>query len=140
MTQHIEIDEIFGTASGYVVESSREQVGHYLAEHTEQNLRVAEWVKANCHQVALLKNLNVEEDMRGMGHGNDLLEQFIAEAEDFGADAILLIADSGEIQAEGFDLTSWYEGFEFVQVLATTGGPIMVYPREIGERMKASFE
>jgi N-acetylglutamate synthase-like GNAT family acetyltransferase len=138
--QLIELAEHFGSASGYVVESSRVQVGNYLAEHTEDNLRVADWLKEHCHEVALLKTITVEKTERGQGHGNELLEQFIAEAEDVGADAILLIADSGEVQAEGFDLTSWYEGFDFVQVLATTSGPLMAYPSEIGERLKASFE
>lgn len=138
--QHIELEEYFGSASGYVVDSNRVQVGNYLAEHTDDNVRVADWLKEHCRQVALLKNLNVDEAERGVGHGNELLEQFIAEAEDAGADAILLIADSGEVQAEGFELAGWYEGFDFAQVLDTTGGPLMVYPREIAERMKASFE
>jgi N-acetylglutamate synthase-like GNAT family acetyltransferase len=138
--QLIELVGDFGSASGYVVESNREQVRNYLAKHTEASILLADWLKEHCHHVAFLKSLTVEEMERGQGHGNELLEQFIAEAEDVGADAILLIADSGEVQAEGFDLTSWYESFEFVQVLATTGGPLMVYPREIGERLKASFE
>lgn len=137
---HIDIEEDFGAVSGYVVGSHKVQVRNYLAEYTAENEFVAAWVAQHTTCVALLKNLNVEELKRGKGLGNDLLDRFIAEAEDELADAILLIADSGEIQNEGFSLTQWYERHDFVQVLQTGAGPLMVYPSEVGIALRSSYE
>jgi hypothetical protein len=69
----------------------------------------------------------------------DLLDRFITEAKDELAEAILLIADIGEVQNEGFNLTRWYERHDFVQVLKTGAGPLMVYPAEFGETLRTSL-
>lgn len=136
---HIEIDENYGSASGYVVESTREQVGNYLSEYSEHSEKIADWLKENVQFIGILKNLNVEENKRGNGYGNELLERFLGEAEQEMASAVILISDDGELQADGFVLDRWYEGYGFVSVQPTSAGPFMVYPEEIGERIKSEL-
>ena len=76
--------------------------------------------------VAILDSMHVEEQYRGQGHGNDLLENFINEAASFGAELIILTADAHQEQGEDFDLIKWYEGYGFKTILKTSSGPLMV--------------
>ena len=72
--------------------------------------------------IAFLNNLNVNEDSRGEGNGSYLLDSFIEEA--IVADAILLIADTGETNE--FDLAQWYESRGFHTLVQTASGPLML--------------
>lgn len=71
-----------------------------------------------------IENVNVEEDARGQGVGNQLMDRFFEEA--WNAEAILLIADSGEEQLSGFELVRWYEGYDFEVIGMSGDGPVMV--------------
>lgn len=66
--------------------------------------------------ISFLNNVNIEEDERGKGYGNQLLDWFIDESIDAGAKFIILESDSMESQVEGFDLDRWYidHGFEII--------------------------
>ena len=76
--------------------------------------------------VAIMKNAFVPEEQRGQGIGAQLVEQFINEASDAGASSVILLADLGEIQLEGFDLVKWYEGYGF-EIIGkdNAGNPVM---------------
>lgn len=133
---HIDISEEFGSAQGYVVASDRVQVGNYLAGHSEHAQRIAAWLKDNCQNVAILKNINVDDDHRSAGHGGSLLGDFLAQAQDELTDVIILISDAAESQAEGFKLDAWYEGYGFSGVVATGSGNFMVFPEDMAEKMR----
>ena len=136
MLKHIEISEEFGVASGYVVASDKVQISNYLSNHTNDFEIIADWLKKNTELVGLLKNINVFENRRGQGYGNDLIGQFLDEAISNSANAVILIADAGEEQPEGFVLESWYESQGFIAVNNTSCGSFMVFPEEIGEALK----
>lgn len=133
---HIDIDEKHGAVSGYVVGSDKEQVEVYLSEYSDLAPAIAAWMKSNCSKVALLKNINVDSKKRNKGCGNDLLQQFFDESRIEGAEAIILISDSAETQKKGFVLERWYQDKGFVSIAPTGAGPIMVYPKELGARLK----
>lgn len=138
--RHIELEEDYGGVSGYVVSSTKEQVENYLSQHTEAAMNIATWAKINVPNVALLKNINVEEEEQGNGYGSALLTNFIDEAIGMSANAVILIADAGETQREGLSLEDWYQRHGFGTVLATGVGPVMVYPEEVAVELKGWLE
>ena len=75
-------------------------------------------------RVAVLKSMSVEEDIRGEGLGSQLLDDWIEEASESGAEAVFLIADKSEDNK--FDLQKWYESRGFKKVVNTSSGPFMV--------------
>lgn len=131
--QSIELELGDGTLSGYVVDAHAEQIGNYLSEHTDRYQEIADQLAGDGHQVALLRNMAVEHAERGKGVGNQLVSMFMSHAEDHGASAFLLIADTGEVQADGFDLVTWYESFGFTTVMDTSAGPLMAYPADVAD-------
>ena len=74
---------------------------------------------------AILKSIFVPEETRGQGVGVQLMDEFMNEAAE--AHSIILIADLGQSQAEGFGLVEWYKGYGFEVVGEDSGGnPVMV--------------
>jgi ribosomal protein S18 acetylase RimI-like enzyme len=106
----IEVSEESYSIDGYVTDTGAEQVDNWLNyRHHIDDSQLVEMLQTNFTKIAFLNNINVEEDARGQGFGNEMMESFLDEASDYGAEAVLLIADTAEDQAEGFDLVHWYE-------------------------------
>jgi GNAT superfamily N-acetyltransferase len=129
MMEIIDLRDEQGGAFGYVVDSSQEQVGHYLDECLAQHAAaVVRWLRRHYQRVAILKSLEVDDAAQGQGLGTALLTQFMAQAHTHGAPAVLLIADRLALQRDGFVLQAWYERHGFRVVAATGCGPVMVHP------------
>jgi GNAT superfamily N-acetyltransferase len=122
----IEFDFDGGSVEGYTVDSSAEQLPNWLARYDIYDDQIVENIRSQYQTIAMLNNINVEEDSRGTGMGNDLLESFESEASSHGAQIVLLIADVHESQSEGFDLTSWYERSGYQIMKETNSGPLMI--------------
>ena len=123
--RHIEFDFDDGSVQGYVVETSAEQVTNWLEKHGTNDSKVELKIK-EFDKVAFLNNINVDEEARGQGIGQDLLESFESEAKASGADIVVLISDVNESQVIGFDLTLWYKKNGFEILSNTTSGPLMI--------------
>ncbi|MEK6829532.1 MAG: hypothetical protein AABY15_05390 [Nanoarchaeota archaeon] len=83
--------------------------------------------------IGILKNINVEDDYKGQGRGNELFDRFIEEASH--CSYITFIADTSEEQNKGFDLINWYKRKGF-NIFGDSGGmPVMISKVEdiIGE-------
>ncbi len=117
-----------GSLEGYVVNSSAEQTQNYLSSQgVDQS--VIDYIKKKYNTIAFIKNLYVSEKKRGKGFGIELMENAIGDAFSNGADAIILISDSGE--SNNFDLESWYRDiFNFKTISHTSGGPLMILDLE----------
>lgn len=100
-----------GSASGYVVNAEEEQVENWFLRHKIDGSALKRAFKGKT--LAFLNNMYVEEGGRGNGVGTDLLSQFIDAASLADAEAIILICDHEEDQADGFKLQDWYEDWEF---------------------------
>lgn len=127
MIHVVEISSEGGDVGGYVTSGSAEQVQNWLQNRHgiyDQNILTR---LRSISILAFLNNINVEEDMRGQGVGNELLDEFLSRATFHHAAAIILIADTAESQTEGFDLIKWYEGRGFEIILDTDIGPLMIY-------------
>ena len=121
--QEISIDIEGATIDG-VIHSNIDRLMNWankeeVSEEVIQNLELP---------VAIMKNAFVPEEDRGQGIGSQLVEDFISEADYEGAKSIILIADLGQSQAEGFSLVDWYKGYDFEVVGETGDDPVTGYP------------
>ena len=120
--QEISIDIEGATIDG-VIHSNIDRLMNWankeeVSEEVIQNLELP---------VAIMKNAFVPEEDRGQGIGSQLVEDFISEVKE-GAKSIILIADLGQSQAEGFSLVDWYKGYDFEVVGETGDDPVTGYP------------
>ena len=93
----------------------------------EENERIFKELKEMVDlPIAFLNNINVDDDYRGSGRGNELYDGFEDWALENNASCILLISDSDESQVDGFVLDKWYysKGFEKIGVL--NGNTVMI--------------
>lgn len=75
--------------------------------------------------IAVLKNMEVDEEHRGQGHGSELVDLFLQELG--GGGVAMLECDLAESQANGFSLKAFYEEFGFESIdEVSDGNPIMV--------------
>lgn len=102
-----------GVIYGYITHPKKEvQLGNYLAKHGVEE--VVPFIKERFETIAILTNMSIEEEYRGDGLGTELLKGFIYDAEEKNAEAIILVADTGDDNE--FNLVQWYEkyGFEII--------------------------
>ena len=120
--QVVDIDHEFGSASG-VIHNELENIVNW-AEKERLDDAAKNAIEQLKLPVVILKNINVDEGSRGQGAGTSLMNRFMDEVAD--ASAIVLIADLGESQSEGFDLKEWYEDYGFETVGYSAEDPVMV--------------
>jgi GNAT superfamily N-acetyltransferase len=74
--------------------------------------------------ISILQNVNIFEESRGKGYGDEALDKFIDKSYEMGAKTILLIADTGEDNK--FNIVEWYKKNGFTQIGLSGVMPIMV--------------
>lgn len=115
-----------GSFEGYVVNKSEENWRFYLEREITSNdvlnFLLKRIEESAVEKIAVLKSINVDEEFRGSGFGAELMDNFLEQASDHGADLYMLVADDMEIQKKGFSLNKWYEdyGFEIVKPQSDT--------------------
>lgn len=111
-----------GSLEGYVVDTDQPQLENYLTSQGA-SIDLVKALQSRYSRVGLIRNMWVDEEMRGGGIGSDMLEKAIGDAFAFGADAILLVADMAEDNSQlGKPLDKWYEGWGF-KTSGITGSP-----------------
>jgi GNAT superfamily N-acetyltransferase len=135
--QEINIDNDYGSIFGYVVNTEEEQPENFLYDYTDHAPLIAEWLSENCDSVAIFKNLSVEPEKRGQGHGSRLMDEAMDEASC--ACAYMLISDRGESQAEGFVLDDFYARRGFEVVTETNAGNLMVAPGWVAQQLREAL-
>jgi len=123
--REIVVSTDFGTAEGYVASTTAEQLQNWLDRFNYTNEELVADIRQYDY-FAVLNNINVYDSARGQGHGNDLLYKFLDEAESRGAKLCLLVADTAEEQAKGFNLIQWYENNDFEDIDMVAGGHLMM--------------
>lgn len=126
-----EDDDLIGSFEGYVVDKNEENWRNFLKKEVSES-RVVDFLinkieNSKTTKVAVLRNINIEDEYRGNGYGDELMGVFINDAGNNGADVFLLVADKLESQNEGFDLRNWYEGYGYEQVFDEEDTTLMVW-------------
>lgn len=122
--KEIDLSYEYGCVYGYVVDSSAENLENWMEDKGYSKTSL-QYIRSNYKRVAIIKNLWMEEEHRGQGYGTKLMEEAIEEAQQLGAKAILLEADTGEQNA--FDLVQWYKDvFGFRVVEKENSYPLMI--------------
>jgi len=124
--REISISEDQGSAEGYTADTNAEQLQNWLDRFGYTNEEFVADLRKKYDSFAVLNNINVYEDSRGKGYGDYLLQEFLREAGDRGAGICLLVADTAEEQAKGFNLVEWYERNDFEQIASVYGGELMI--------------
>lgn len=117
-------DEGEASLTGYVVNTDEDQLVNYFQLEHGVSEDVINTIRATYKTIAVARNMHVDEDYRGQGHGTKIMDEFIEAAIDNGAQAILTIADTAEDNE--FDLVEWYKRLGFEIVAQTGEGPFMV--------------
>lgn len=125
--QNIDIIEDYGSAEGYVADTNAEQLQNWLDRFNFRNDAFVADLRIKYDRFAVLNNINVNEEFRGRGQGDKLLGEFLEKAGQKGAGVVLLVADTAEEQAVGFDLIDWYERNDFEEIQEVIGGHLMMY-------------
>lgn len=119
-------DQQVGTVFG-VIHFDWEHLNNWLEkkEVTEDTIYKIQKLK-NKFPIALLDNINVDEEERGKGYGNQGMSLFAEEASSEDSKTSLLIADLSEGQSKGFDLVAWYRSYGYRMIGRTfANDPVM---------------
>lgn len=117
-----ELKDNRGAVEGLMCEpSEHHRVANYLEEQGYAD--IWERVAGQHNRIAVLKNVWVEEDSKGLGLGGELVEWFMMEAENRRMEAIYLVADT--LTGNSFNLVQWYESRGFVNIAEKTECPLM---------------
>ena len=115
-----------GSLEGYVVDATLPQLQNYLSAQGAEQSVINDLLK-KYKRIGLLRNLYVDEDHRNTGIGTSLVDSAINDAFKYGADAVVLVADSNEDNSQlGRSLEDWYKTWGFTTIDHAGRDPIMV--------------
>lgn len=119
----IDIDTDYGNIFG-VVHHDRKFLDNWMSkERVNADIDISD---EELLPIGILKNINVNEEHRGHGHGVELFERFLTECSH--CSYIILIADTSE--ENKFDIIDWYKSYGF-EVIGDAGGmPVMIMEQE----------
>lgn len=112
-----------GSLEGYVVDTNKPQLNNYLTTHRAEDKLIIS-ITNKFQRIAIIKNMYIDDDKRNQGYGKDLLDNAIDDSYNYGAQAILLIADTHEDNA--FNLIKWYKNYGFEIIGMAGGDPVML--------------
>lgn len=120
-------DHDHGSLEGYVVDTNKAQLVNYLSSNGISK-NVIDELKSKVNRIAIIKNLEVDDDKRGQKIGTELLDNAIEDAYEKHAQAIILIADKSEDNK--FDLEKWYERYGFEKIATTNNNDSLMLLHE----------
>lgn len=120
---HIDQSNDGGSLEGYVVDTDQPQLANYLKSQGAPNQLIARLIQ-QFTRIGIIRNMYVDDSLRGQGYGTKLVDGAISEAFDSGAQAIVLVADIHE--DNNIDLVKWYGNYGFVVIGSASGDPVML--------------
>lgn len=112
-----------GSLDGYVSDTDQVNFRNYL-EGKGVDDSIINHIAKKYSRIGLIRNIYVDEEMRGQGIGNNLVSSAIQEAYRKGAEAIILVADMDE--TNNINLEKWYQGFRFQTIGKAGTNPLML--------------
>lgn len=128
----IEVDEYIYNDEGEEVGSitvaiffTRNQLHQWLEEQGADPSILDNINDEDLLPVAVLEGINVDEEYRGQGYGNEGMDLFFDQANIYDTNSRLLIADL--TNSNVFNLIKWYENYGFQEIGRThAGDPVML--------------
>jgi predicted GNAT family acetyltransferase len=118
-----------GSLEGYVVNSSEENIRNYL-ESQGANEELISGLLQKYSRIGLIRNMYVDEEVRGQGIGGDLVSDAINDAFSEGAEVVILVADLDDTE-NTYDLSKWYEeNFDMVVIGSAGSNPVLMLDQE----------
>lgn len=122
--KHIEIIEGESNIFGFITSIYDDNGFSYLSAffNEDEILKLKSWfTNKQISEFAVLRNIYVDETLRGSGMGKSLVNQFISKTQ---SKPILLLASPDE---DNFNLTLWYEKMGFQPTpFFCEDGPLMI--------------
>lgn len=113
-----------GAVEAYVCGRDDENWLNYLDEMGMRSAMIDAIAAAPVARVAVLRDIDVDEDARGKGLGTSLMNDIMAAFEQQGAEVVLIFADM-QVTNE-FDLVRWYRNWGFESVDRDELSPCMM--------------
>jgi ribosomal protein S18 acetylase RimI-like enzyme len=123
-----DVDGFEGNFEGYYVETTQENLKNFLEGKTNKSSIIYREICKSVSGVLVIKNINIDEEFQGEGHGTEVLNNAINVSS---ARSAILISDSCESQRDGFSLDEFYRYQGFEVVTGTCSGNLMVYSKEL---------
>ena len=122
--KHIEIIEGYSNIFGFITSIYDDNGFTYLSAffNEDEIKKLTTWLETKqITEFAVLRNIYVDDNLRGSGVGRNLVNQFILKTQ---SNPILLLASPDE---DDFNLTAWYEkmGFEPTPFICEDG-PLII--------------
>lgn len=120
---HIDQSNSGGDLEAYVVNTSAPNMSNYLESQGVDQSIIQNLIKSY-NTVGIIRNMHVDDEKRGKGHGSDLMNKAIESAYNNEAEAVILISDTAE--SNEFDLTDWYKNYGFEVIGNASGGDLLM--------------
>lgn len=109
-----ENDGFDGYMLAYTINPSKENnLSNFLRDEGIPEAFINQIERIN-DDILVIKNIYVDEEYRGNGYGNEILEELLSHSLSGKA---ILIADKDETQQEGFNLITFYNSYGFTSAL-----------------------
>lgn len=109
-----ENDGFDGYMLAYTINPSKENnLSNFLRDEGISEAFINQIERIN-DDILVIKNIYVDEEYRGNGYGNEILEELLSHSLSGKA---ILIADKDETQQEGFNLITFYNSYGFTSAL-----------------------
>ena len=121
----IEIDDTYGSLFGTITNTNNDTFKELFTKNGFSNNDLILKEKNMYSNILIIDNIFVDNDQRGKGIGNTLMDDLFDQIDANNIEALYLLADIHEEQEKGFNLIKWYEGYGFETLCNTPQGPIM---------------
>lgn len=109
-----ENDGFEGYMLAYTINPSKENnLSNFLRDEGIPEAFINQIERIN-DEILVIKNIYVDEEYRGNGYGNEILEELLSHSL---SGKVILIADMDETQQEGFNLIAFYNSYGFISPL-----------------------
>lgn len=131
----IDIENEYGNLQGYSVSAKDENYKEFLKKELSNekiSKKIIEYIEKNIEgQINIIRNINVDEEHRGNGIGQSMLQEAL-----FNCEIAILISDKYEQQLNGLKLDDFYSKNNFGKTFDAYSGSLMIFPKQTALEIK----
>lgn len=135
MYLEIDIENEHGSLQGYSVSSREENYKEFLKKelsNEKTSKKIIEYIEKNIKgNIGIIKNINVDEEYRGNGIGQNMLQEAL-----FNCEIAILVSDKYEQQLNNLKLDDFYSKNDFGKTFDASSGSLMIFPQNVALEIK----